>query len=493
MKKIELTLTSKLILVTVFMATIITTIMLYFYSSFNIDTLPENGLASSSRLLNGFFAALLTSMALIVTLTANLYSPRLVKVFVRHPLTVTGISFILLSDMMMVLTHLTSLDHPLHEPLVLLSFYTCLLAICGMIPYLYYVSQFIRPAFFIPLLKSGIVKGIKKAQHDNGKQTDITQFFDSIDVIANIASTGMRRDDKKLITLVLDTLNDLLHQVIEFQLEHPKTKWRRKSVVYPPGMSEEGKYFLKKTKNWPEAYLLTKILHILNNLDKHQNNIIPLACSNLLKTLDMCNDKDRNDLIELQLMVYNSLLQHSIDAKNISRVNSIFYYYRLSIELLMGNKIMREYSIGSYIHYGKQVLALEYNSTRKCLLYDIGRIINFISFESEELATSFYNKHAKELWELSLMTQGKACKIARSSLVKTYWGLKSQNCHKLADMINEEFLENEPWHPETIDYLLSNNNPLNREFNYRLMRPDFISGMAKKLAQDFLTEKTEAA
>jgi len=494
LKKIQdRSLSTKLITLTLLMSSIITGLVVYFYMSFDLATFPENGLASSSRLLNGFFAALLTSMALIVTLTSNLYSPRLVKVFVRHPLTVTGISFILFSDLMMVFTQLATKSHPLHKTLVVLSFYSSLLAVCGMIPYLYYVSQFIRPAFFIPLLKKGIVKGLLKAQGGNGSNNSVSQTFDSIDVIANIASTAVKREDKKLITLVLDSLNELLHQVMETQFLESKKTWRRKNVVYPPGMSEEGKYFLKKTKNWPEAYILTKILSILITIDQKQNDIIPFACNNLLQSLDYCNDKERSDLIELQLMVYNSLLHHSLESKNVNRLNSVFYYYRLSIELLMGNTSMRIYAIDNYIHYAKLALKLDDSSTRKCLLYDLGRIINFISFESEELATSFFKNHAKSLWSMSLSSDGKSCKVAQCSLVKTYWGLKSQNCHNLAQNIYDDFLKDNVWHYETIKYLLSNINPLNREFNYRLMRPDFLSGMAKKLAEEYLLESKDVA
>ena len=49
-----------------------------------------NGISTASRAFNQFMAVATTSIALIIPLTANLYTPKLVKLYVTHPLIVGG-------------------------------------------------------------------------------------------------------------------------------------------------------------------------------------------------------------------------------------------------------------------------------------------------------------------------------------------------------------------------------------------------------------------
>jgi hypothetical protein len=60
------------------------------------------GIATASRTLNQLTAVMLTCIALVVPLTANLYTPRLVRLYATHPLIVTGLSILILSHLLIL-------------------------------------------------------------------------------------------------------------------------------------------------------------------------------------------------------------------------------------------------------------------------------------------------------------------------------------------------------------------------------------------------------
>jgi hypothetical protein len=58
------------------------------------------GIATASRTLSAILTVTMTSIALILPLTANLYTPRVVKLYVAHPLIVGGLSVFIMGNLL---------------------------------------------------------------------------------------------------------------------------------------------------------------------------------------------------------------------------------------------------------------------------------------------------------------------------------------------------------------------------------------------------------
>ncbi|HWQ09843.1 MAG TPA: hypothetical protein VN436_12060, partial [Holophaga sp.] len=115
----------------------------------NVDsvTLPVAG-----RTLNGFTAIVLTCIALIVPLTANLYTPKLVTVYVRHPLIVTMLSGLMFSHIICLVLNFLPTRSALNHVLVDLLALIYLLVVMCALPFLFGLSRFLRPSYFMPML-----------------------------------------------------------------------------------------------------------------------------------------------------------------------------------------------------------------------------------------------------------------------------------------------------------------------------------------------------
>jgi hypothetical protein len=380
--------------------------------------------------------------------------------------------------------------------MLFIAFTLTIIAMLGMIPFLYLISRFVRPHYFIPLMSKYAQIELDRI-HDpslsNGqRKKECRIFFETIDVINNMASTSIQRKDRVVLHLVLSELFQILTVLITKQEGTEVSQiWRKKNVHFSPGISEEGKYYLKKFKTWPEAYILSKILENTNILAKSDNEIVPLVCRELTKTNDLANNINNNNLVELHLMILNSILKESLEEYNQSKFSITTYYYRLNIELLIENRDMCKSALSHFLYYGKMALDKNEIEASKSYLFDLGRVINYLSFESEELAIEFYNNQLKENWSYFINKNKNYKKLVQQSIVKTFWTLYSQNYFIMTRNIQQDYLSDNNKHAEILTELLAFSNPLNRDYNDTFVCTEYMSGMARTLALDFLSEFTQ--
>lgn len=449
------------------------------------------GIAAASRILNGFFGALLTSMALIITLTANLYTPRLAKIFVEHPLTLLGMGFILLANLSIILGGLIPSNNSLHVVLNTTSFLLSLIAIGGIIPYLYYVSQFIKPTFFLPILRKQVISKLddireKKVSYDFKAST-----FHSFEVLSNIAYTAAQRNDKGLLLLVIsesyEVVIDLIHK---FPKE--KTTWRLFEPFFVPGMTQEARYYLEKEKDWPEAYFIGRLTKIINSLSKNQNDVIPFYCEKLLETLDESLEQNRGSVIEIHLMTLNALFRNGLDENDDEKIQSLSYYYRLAIELMPANSSHLNFATRSFLHYGE--IASKNNRTvaLETILFDLGRIILYFSYESEELAIHFIRSSILKNMDTSYF-ESKVGPIYYRTMTKAYWEALARKNNDLATIIFSEFIKDHRYLQKSTNQLLRYTRNLHWELNDRLLSFSHMSDHACRLATEYTLELQKAS
>jgi hypothetical protein len=453
-------------------------------------------LAATNRSVNAYFGALITAMALIITLTSNLYSPRLARVFVSHPLTILGVGYILLTNFFIIVSHLISSQHPWFQPISFISFTLTIIAMLGIIPFLYGISRFVKPSYFIPLIGIYAQENLEDLHRSDlsrmRKVKKAQNFFSLIDVINNMASTALQRKDRLVLSIVVIELFKLLKTIITYRSNLEKDQsWRRRNQFFSQGMSEEGKFYLKKDKIWPEAYILSKVLENVNILTQSDNEIVPLICREMTNSNDLAINNGDKKIIKLHLMIFNAILREALDSRNEHKFSSVIYYYRMNIELLIGNYEMCEEAISNFIHYGTCARDLDEPLAVKSFLFDMSRIINYLSFESEDLSIKLYETKLKKTWKEFLNMEGNYAKYTRMSIIKTFWNLYSQNYHMLTSKIRSDFLRDSFEHATILKEMLQNHDPLEKEYSDFLVCPEYLSGMALSLASDFLSDFIE--
>ena len=309
----------------IFFTTLVLLVFSLMFFMGGTNQLMSNALAAANRTTNGIFAALVTSMALIISLSANLYTPQLVKFFVSNTIIISGLITVLLCNVFLISFSFIPIDHPWYRSMVLGVFGVSALVISCIIPFLYFVSKFLRPSFIIPLLDNRVIRILEKLHKGKDNKFIQAEAFDLIDVITNIASTATNRDDKRLLGFALFSLHKIFTKLIELYPEG-NHQWRESNPQFINGLAKEGRKYLFKEKIWAEAYILEKIVRILGNLKATQNEVIPRVQENLLKSLLLAQKQNRNDLIDMHIMVFNSLMRKALEKQNLERFHSTSYY-----------------------------------------------------------------------------------------------------------------------------------------------------------------------
>jgi len=454
---------------------------LYFGS---LTTLDLRDLGNASRAINGFFGGILTAIVLIISLTSNTYTPRLMSLFVHQPGALFGLALILLCHFSFIVGAFIGPSHPLFGFRVYVSISLTVVVTGGVLPYLYYISNFMRPRFFLPIIEKEVISDFEFLSLNKWNSEKQAGIFENINVLTNVASTASKRDDKSLIMIVFDMLIGILIKLIELRKEDT-TNWKVQSPVFLPGVSEEAQYYLERNKTWPEYYILGKCLRQLKDLNA-QTEIVSFFSERLLKSMDECLNTGADDLVEYHIMAFNTILRESIDADDLSLFQSVCYYYRLAIEILQEHKKHMGFAARSFIHYGKMVSKKKHLIWKETIMFDLGRIILFFGFVDERFGVDFLNDFAGTIWKKEYKREDQLSKVAWRAIVKTHWEAQSKGFKNLANQIYENYLkEDRVKHNESLNYLFTYVRALHWEINDRLLSFNHLSTDAERLAKEY--------
>jgi hypothetical protein len=439
----------------------------------------------ASRTMNQFMAVVLTCIALIVPLTANLYTPKLVTLYVSHPLIVAMLSLLFLSHIISLALNFIPPQHILHNVLIIALASIYLIVMAGALPFLYGLSRFLRPSYFMPMLTRKGIHNLHalERRHDNAlKGRDL---FETIDVVTNIALTGMNRGDRQLVLLALQSLHTFLFEIIGSGWMAGEKSWRSSRPYFVPGLAQEGQDYLTREKVWPEAYVLAQMLKIMETATKRQHEILAELASQLVETAHLSIVLQRDKVTELHIMTFNTLMREVIDEKDLRRFQNLSYYYRLLIETFHEHPGRMHEAAQHLIHYAKMAQKLGVPYTLETVIYDMGEMVLSLARHDQERAVELVQAWAGPLWQDSIDGGTHMRKIAWRAIIRAYWEAKALDLEKLTESLYWRYLSDETIHREQVELILDENRELHFEFNDRLMRFAHLSPEAEVLARAF--------
>ncbi len=443
------------------------------------------GMSAANRIMNQLTGVVLTSIALVIPLTSNLYSPKLVRLYVTHPLIITGLSVLIAGQVCVLTSLLLGIESPLYPAMVLCSITIAYFCVAGVLPYLFFVSHFLRPSYFMPLLSDRAIKILKKGEN----KKDPSQFqpvFETVDVIANIALTGIRRGDRRLILLCLHSMHDIhLAYLREFRDNRELTADMKPFFV--AGLVREGQEYLCEHKIWPEAYILAHFLEIMEQADRRQHQLLAELAELLVESASVAVEQQRDDLIELHILVFNALMRMIIDEKDVRKFQNMCYHYRLLVEKLTWAPLWMEEVVKHMIHYGKMANKRNMRGSLETVLYDLGELALSLSKVDEHLGTDFVENHAAPAWFEAINLGEHLKTVAWRALVRVYWEAMVDDNRYLAELLREHYLFDDEAHKRYIEKMLNNNRPLHWEFNDRLLRMAYLSPKAEGMAWEYIS------
>jgi hypothetical protein len=445
------------------------------------------GIATASRTLNQIMAVVMTSIALILPLTSNLYTPRLVKLYVAHPLIVGGLSVFIVGNLLVMSLHFFPPGHAFVRFGIWAVAVIYLVVLAGILPYLFGISRFLRPSYFMPMLSRKGLRSLQELSRGRRIEANKDELFETIDVVTNVALTGMARGDRQLVLLALKSLHSLLAGIIGCT-ECEASIWRSSRPWFVPGLAKEGQDYLTRERIWPEAYVLAQTLKVAEVATRRQHELLSELAGQLVDTARLAFEVSADPVIELHVMTFNTLLHEALDERDLRRFQNLSYHYRLLIEAFHPNPDRMHDAARHLLHYARLAARQGLLFAFETVVYDLGELVLSIGRLDEERAVELIQAWAGPVWQEAIAQDSGMKKVGWRALLRTYWEARALGLKEAADAIYWRFLADEAIHREQLELLLEENRELHYEFNDRLMRFAHLSPAAEAEAQAFLEQ-----
>ncbi len=445
------------------------------------------GLATASRTLNSIMAVVMTSIALILPLTSNLYTPRLVKLYVTHPLIVGGLSVFIVGNLLVMSLHFFPPGHAFVRFGIWAVACIYLVVLAGILPYLFGISRFLRPSYFMPMLTRKGLRSLQELGRGRRVEAHKDELFETIDVVTNVALTGMTRGDRQLVLLALKALHALLTGIIGCAGQKA-SDWRRTRPWFVPGLAKEGQDYLVRERVWPEAYVLAQTLKVAEVASRKQHELLSELAGQLVDTARLACAVHTAAVIELHVMTFNTLLREALEEKDLRRFQNLSYHYRLLIEAFHPDPDRMHDAVHHLMHYAHLAARQGLQFAFETVVYDLGGLVLSLGQQDQGAAVELIQAWAGPVWQEAIGQDSLMKKVGWRTLLRAYWEARVLGLKEAADAIYWRFLTDEAIHREQLELLLEDNRELHYEFNDRLMRFAHLSPAAAAEAQAFLEQ-----
>ena len=450
----------------------------------------EMALSSASRMINGILIAMIAGLSFVLTLTSQLYTPKLALIFLTSPIIMGGFLVILLANFLIVLSPLFLSNDGMQSTICGMAFGLSFFGLSLVMPLFVHIIHFLRPDYFLPLLNYKIKQGFKKLEKGNVSRKNYIEIISKWDIITNIALTAIKRDDRQLIRLATKMLDESLYFLLS-RSQKIDQKWRASHAFFIPGLTQEGCEYLKEQLCWPEAYLLYKKEQILKTVSVEQKDIIADACTNIHKSIELAVEGNLDQLLELHLMFTNSLMRDSLEKKNIHLFQTFSYHYRVNCEILMSKTYHYKEIFASWSYYGKAAYKEDLEFGLETVLYDYGKLLITICAKDIAIGFRMLREEIAPLWLEGSSLEGKPKQVSWRVIVKTYWEAKLAGYDMVAQYILKNFLMDRKQHWLVFCELSSFNSPLSWELKDRLLSFTYLDPKIIEEASSFFSDYEE--
>jgi hypothetical protein len=285
-------------------------------------------LSPMARAYNNILAMLLATIALAIPLTANMYTPKLIEMFLSDRINQFMLFFWAIGAAHVL--WVMYLVGPQFAPSWAIGLATAgaLVGWIALIPYFFYIARFLDPSIILSRLKYGATSAIDDAvagQIPPDAAHELLQ--ERIHQIGTILLKTVDRGERGVTLEAIRALQSILQHYGERKKQMPAGWFKLKREQFI-GMSRDAFLLLEEDRTWVEHRVLTQIyLGYQSALSKTQDVISSLseATRQIAESIERGTDEKA---LELTIKFFNNYLREAIKRKDLHAIYDIVYQYR---------------------------------------------------------------------------------------------------------------------------------------------------------------------
>jgi len=297
----------------------------------------QPAIANISRTFNQLIAVVIMALAIAVPLTANMYTPKLLEIFLGDRVNrwVLGLFVFSTANTLWVAARVQGGHVPRFG--LVLTFVLLLACFSVIVPYFFYVFRFLHPAHILDRLRqsaSHLVQELPKLTR-RGKITALqADLRDRIEYVTSLGMRSLDREDREVAQGALASMQNVMETYagVKREIDEGWFKPRFKDAM---GMSNEAMRALEASRTWVEMECLRQVeLLFLSALAK-ASDLVGAACQ-VLREVGLRAARDgETPVLELATDFFHSFLRATINARDVRSAYHVLYQYRLLAEALL--------------------------------------------------------------------------------------------------------------------------------------------------------------
>ncbi len=337
-----------------------------------------------NRSFNQLLAIVFTTVAIAVPLTANMYSVKLLELFIRDKvnLLVLGLFVLGVPNSVWVIHAVRSDYEPVFQ--IYLALGMSILYPAILIPYLYYVFRFLHPSHLLFRLERELRKEIAAVERDAKEVAPLARSLPRAQAVAvlleHIASVGVRsveRIDRSTAFEAVTTLNRAIHDYWAQKSKLPEA-WFAADPGSFRGLSRDALAEMTRSRRWFEMKALQQLREMLSAASPRVHDVVG-ALGDALAELGLSDEaKDDPYLQELVVEYFNTFLRLTLNRRDGRSVFVILDHYRTFAEGLCEHRPDLALEVAYYFQYYAQA-ARELGMTFvvEVAAHDLGRLVRY--------------------------------------------------------------------------------------------------------------------
>jgi hypothetical protein len=304
-----------------------------------------------SRAFNNLTAMVLTFIALAVPITANMYTPKLIEIFVRDRINIAAMIFFAGMGAHAVFGQAMMFEQWSPAAIYTTLWVSGVVGFTVLVPYYFYVLSFLNPATIIRLVRDlifrefdGLAKGVD----------DVPEARRRLDQeILNFGNVVLRAVDRADRDVSIDAVSGVKQIVLAYAeiKPHLPPAWFEVDRKRFAGSSDDAIELIERDRVWVEH----RCLHQLNlayaaSLSKMPDAISAISDVNRRIAEAAARRKD-DGLLRLCVRYMNTFLREAVKKKDVHAIYDVVWQYKaLAVELLRDRPLM-SLEIGRHLKY----------------------------------------------------------------------------------------------------------------------------------------------
>lgn len=320
----------------------------------DLATTPRTGsaLASTvSRAFNNLTAMVLTFIALAVPITANMYTPKLIDIFVRDKINIAAMVYFAAMG-----AHAIFGQAMMYEQWSPLAIYTVLwvsgvVGFAVLVPYYFYVLNFLNPVTIIRRVTELIFREFDLIAAGVHPLPEARKRLDQ--EILNLGNVILRAIDRTDRDVSLDAIHGLQRTIMRYALVKPHLSpaWFEAESVLFTGNSRDAIGYIVKDRVWVEQKCLHQLrLAYSASLAKMPDAISAVSGVNRRIALHAKQNGD-DGLLRLCVRYFNTFLREAMNKKDVHAIYDVYSQYTFLAKELLGTAPGTALQIGRHFKY----------------------------------------------------------------------------------------------------------------------------------------------